>query len=74
MSQGQIRLWVGIIILVGVPAYGYGDPSGGTLFQILMPTLAAIWAMWVILAHRVRRAIGSIFRKWRETEPEEPAA
>jgi hypothetical protein len=51
--------------LLGVPAYAYGDPSGGTLFQVLMPALAALWATWMIFANRVRSTFASIYRKLR---------
>lgn len=70
----KILVLVVLLMLVGVPAYAYGDPSGGTLFQILMPTLAALWAMWMILANRVRRTVGNFVRRLRGSEPAEPNA
>lgn len=60
--------------LVGLPAYAYGDPTGGSLFQILMPALAALWALWMMFANRVLRGLSSVYRKLRGEEPEEPAA
>lgn len=63
-----------LFLLAGLPAYAYGDPSGGTFFQILMPTLAALWATWMILANRVRKGLVSLYRKFRSAEPEEPIA
>lgn len=70
----KIRVLVVLLMLVGIPAYAYGDPSGGTLFQILMPTLAALWAMWMIFANRVRRTLGNFVRKLKGSEPGEPNA
>ena len=65
-----------LFLLAGAPAYAYADPSGGTLFQILMPTLAALWALWTILANRIRKGLGTIYRKLRgfeaEVEPDDP--
>jgi hypothetical protein len=70
----KILVLVVLLMLVGIPAYAYGDPSGGTLFQILMPTLAAFWAMWMIFANRVRRTVGNFVRKLKGSEPTEPNA
>ncbi len=62
-------VWIVLsFLLVGVPAYAYGDPTGGTLFQILMPTLAAIWATWMIFANRVRQFFAIVYRKLRGAE------
>jgi len=55
-----------------MPAYAYGDPSGGTLFQILMPALAGLWAMWMILANRIRKLLSIFYRRLRGMEREEP--
>jgi hypothetical protein len=68
----NILLPVTLLMLVGIPAYAYGDPSGGALFQILMPTLAAIWAMWMIFANHVRKSVRILLRKLRGSEPAEP--
>jgi hypothetical protein len=70
----QILALVTLFMLVGVPAYAYGDPSGGALFQVLMPMLAALWAMWMIFANNVRRTVGNFWRKLRGSESEKPAA
>jgi hypothetical protein len=70
----KILVLVVLLMLVGIPAYAYGDPSGGTLFQILMPTLAALWAMWMIFANRVRRTVGNFVRRLRGSEPAKPNA
>jgi hypothetical protein len=56
------------VLLAVVPCYAYGDPSGGTLFQVLMPVLAAIWGMWMIFANNLRRRGSNLLRKWRGTE------
>ena len=74
MNRSRIVVFVALFMLLGVPAYGYGDPSGGTLFQVLVPMLAAIWATWMILANRIRRGVGDFIRKLRGSEPDEPAA
>ncbi len=74
MNRSSIIVFVSLALLVGIPAYAYGDPSGGALFQILMPMLAAIWATWMILANRIRRGVGGVLRKLRGTESDEPNA
>jgi len=53
------------VLLSALPLYAYGDPSGGLFFQVLMPTLAAIWGMWMVFAHSIRRRIGNLFRRLR---------
>jgi hypothetical protein len=68
----KIVLLVTLVMLVGIPAYAYGDPSGGALFQILMPTLAAIWAMWMIFANHVRQGVRNLVRKLKGSESAEP--
>jgi Na+/proline symporter len=68
----EIVFFVSLFMLLGVPAYGYADPSGGTLFQILMPMLAAIWATWMIFANRIRRGLADFMRKVRGLESDEP--
>jgi hypothetical protein len=74
VRRRDIRLFLSLFFLLGIPAYAYGDPTGGTLFQILMPMLAAIWATWMIFANRVRRGIVNMIRKLRGSESDEPAA
>jgi hypothetical protein len=74
VNRRQIVLFVTLFMLLGIPAYAYSDPSGGTLFQILMPMLAALWATWMIFANRVRRTVGGLVRKLRRSESDEPAA
>ena len=69
MRKG-LGFWVTLFMLIGIPAFAYGDPSGGVLFQILMPLLAAIWASWMIFANRVRRLFANCVRKLRGTEVE----
>ena len=60
-------------MLVAVPVYAYGDPTGGMLFQILTPLLAVIWGLWMILANRIRRYTTSFVRKFRNVEPDNQA-
>lgn len=69
----KLSLLVVGVALCALPAHAYGDPSGGAIFQILMPTLAAIWAMWMILATRIRKAVAAVYRKLRGFEAEEAA-
>jgi hypothetical protein len=64
----KISVLVVLCMLVGIPAYAYGDPSGGALFQVLMPMLAALWATWMIFANQVRRTVGNFWRKLRGTQ------
>ena len=72
MNRGHIILFVTLFMLTGLPAYAYADPTGGTLFQVLMPMLAAIWATWMIFANRVRRGLAVLIRRLRGSEPDEP--
>jgi hypothetical protein len=63
-----------VVMLLGVlPCYAYGDPTGGAIFQILMPILAAVWGMWLIFANKIRRWGSNLLRKWRG-KPEEDAS
>jgi len=55
------------VVLPVLPVYAYGDPSGGLLFQVLMPTLAAIWGMWMVFANSIRRRLGNMLRRLRGT-------
>jgi hypothetical protein len=55
------------VLLPVLPVYAYGDPSGGLLFQVLMPTLAAIWGMWMVFANSIRRRLGNLLRRLRGT-------
>jgi len=61
-----------LFLVAAVPAHAYGDPSGGTLFQVLMPALAALWATWMIFANRVRGTLSALYRRLRRSESEEP--
>jgi hypothetical protein len=74
VNRGHIILFVTLFMLTGLPAYAYADPTGGTLFQVLMPMLAAIWATWMILANRVRRGMAGLIRRLRGSERDEPIA
>jgi hypothetical protein len=74
MSRRHIVFFATLFFLLGIPAYGYGDPTGGTLFQVLLPMLAAVWAMFLIFANRIRRAVAGLFGKLRGSKPEEPAS
>jgi hypothetical protein len=67
-----IAVVIMLFLVSAMPAYAYGDPSGGTLFQILMPALAGLWAMWMILANRIRKLLAIFYRRLRGMEREEP--
>lgn len=59
-------LFVTVLLFVPlIPCYAYGDPTGGNLFQVLLPVLAMIWGMWLIFANKVRCGIRRLFRKKR---------
>ena len=74
MHRANIVVPVALFILIGVPAYAYGDPTGGALFQVLMPALAAIWGIWLIFANKLRRGFGAVVRRLRGTSPGEQSA
>ena len=63
-----------LIVLVSLPASAYVDPSGGMLFQILMPMLAAIWGAWMIFAQRIRRGMSNMIRRLRGAKVEDPVS
>jgi hypothetical protein len=68
MGRYQLLVPLFLFILASLPAHAYADPSGGTLFQILMPMLGGIWAMWMIFANRIRKGVAALFRKLRGAE------
>jgi hypothetical protein len=72
MKRRDLVVGVVLFLLAAMPAHAYGDPTGGSLFQVLMPLLAGLWAMWMIFANRVRRTFSLFYRKLRGAEPEEP--
>jgi hypothetical protein len=74
MNRRDLAVVVMLFLLAAIPAHAYGDPSGGTLFQLLMPALAALWAMWMIFANHVRKSLSKLYRRLRGAEPEEPMA
>ena len=71
MTRRHAVLFTIPFFLLGMPAYAYGDPTGGTLFQVLLPMLAAVWAMFLIFANRIRRGISVLFGKLRGSKSEE---
>lgn len=71
MRRSDIAAVVVLFLLMALPAYAYADPSGGTLFRMLMPALGALWAMWMILASRIRNGVTALYRKLRGDETEE---
>ena len=62
-----------LVLLTAMPVHAYADPSGGALFQVLIPILGAIWAMWMIFANRVRRTVGNMLGKLRVGQSKRPA-
>jgi hypothetical protein len=71
MTRRHVILCTIPFFLLGVPAYAYGDPTGGTLFSVLLPMLAAVWAMFLIFANRIRRGISGLLSKLRGSKPQE---
>jgi len=71
MKRSDLIFIVLIFISAGIPAHAYADPSGGALFQVLMPLLAGLWAMWMIFANRVRKGLSLFYRRLRGAEPKE---
>lgn len=63
-----------VFLLFVLPAYAYGDPSGGMLFRMLGPMLAMLWGLWVILANSVRRRIADLVSKFRNARPDDPTS
>jgi len=71
MNRLRVGVFFLLFLMAGIPANAYADPSGGTLFQVLMPMLAALWAMWMIFANRVRNAVTALYRRLRGAQAEE---
>jgi hypothetical protein len=71
MTRRHVILCTIPFFLLGIPAYAYGDPTGGTLFSVLLPMLAAVWAMFLIFANRIRRGIAGLLGKLRGSKPQE---
>jgi hypothetical protein len=67
----RLVIFVFLILMVALPAYAYGDPTGGMLFQILTPILAMIWGLWMILANSIRRGTANFIRKFRKVKPDD---
>jgi hypothetical protein len=74
MKRSRIVFFVTLFFLLGVPAYSYGDPTGGSLLPFLFSMLAAIWAMFLIFASRIRRWVASFTARVRGSKPDEPGA
>ncbi|HXW92986.1 MAG TPA: hypothetical protein VEK33_20720 [Terriglobales bacterium] len=71
MRRSDLTAVLLFFLLTALPAYAYADPTGGTLFRMLMPALGALWAMWMILANRIRNGVTALYRKLRGDETEE---
>jgi len=71
MTRRHVILCTIPFFLLGIPAYAYGDPTGGTLFSVLLPMLAAVWAMFLIFANRIRRGISGLLGKLRGSKSQE---
>jgi hypothetical protein len=74
MHRSQIVFFITLFFLLGIPAYAYGDPTGGSLLPFLFSMLAAIWAMFLIFASRIRRWVAGFMAKVRGSKPDEPVA
>jgi hypothetical protein len=73
VKSSGLGFFVVLLMLVGIPAYGYGDPSGGTLFQVLLPALAAVWGIWMIFVGHLRRYLASVIERFRGVERDKSA-
>jgi len=73
VSRWNLLVVFALFLLSAIPANAYGDPTGGALFQILMPAVAAVWGMWLIFANRVRRGLTTLVRKFRASQTEDPS-
>jgi len=62
-----------LIISAPAPAFAYGDPSGGFLFQVLTPILALLWGVWLAFAHSIHKVMSRLVNRLRGTEPAETA-
>jgi len=51
----SLFIFLALILTVPLPAHAYGDPSGGFLFQIVTPILAALWGAWMMFAHKIHK-------------------
>jgi hypothetical protein len=69
----RLLIFVFLMLIVALPAYAYGDPTGGMLFQVLTPILAMIWGLWMILANSIRRGTGKLVRRFRNLKPDDQA-
>jgi hypothetical protein len=69
----RLLIFVSLMLIIPLPVYAYGDPSGGMLFQILTPILAMLWGAWMIFANRVRRGAANFIRKFRKVEHDDQA-
>jgi len=67
----RLLIFVFLMLMIALPAYAYGDPTGGMLFQILTPILAMIWGLWMILANSIRRGTANFIRKFRNVKPDD---
>jgi hypothetical protein len=72
MRLSQVVLFTTLFFLLGVPAYAYGDPTGGSLLPFLFSMLAAIWAMFLIFASRIRRAVSGFMARLRGSKAGDP--
>jgi ABC-type Co2+ transport system permease subunit len=75
MNPRLLLFAIMMFLLFTLPAYAYGDPTGGSLFQMLGPLLALFWGFWMILANSIRKLLINIRRRLRGgTEPEQPVS
>lgn len=74
ISRHRIMAILLLFLAASLPAHAYGDPSGGAIFQVLMPMLAAIWATWMIFANRVRTWLIGVYKRIRGMETDESAS
>ena len=72
--QLPLAFLVLIVLTVPLPAFAYGDPSGGLLFQTLTPLMAILWGAWMIFANSVRKGVRKAMLRIRGVAVEEAVA
>ena len=69
LPLGLVSLSLSLLLAMPAPALAYGDPTGGVLFQLLLPILGALWGVWLIVAGRARQAFATVLRRLRRAIP-----
>jgi ABC-type Co2+ transport system permease subunit len=72
--QLSLAFFLLAVLVVPLPAFAYGDPTGGLLFQTLTPLLAILWGAWMIFANSVRKGVRRAILRIRGIAPEDASA